>query len=172
MSQNIPGPEAPAAGASVAATAWPWRAASAAGPEAHRRRAAAARRAAAWRAAVGLAVAAALAFWKPWLAVVVAAVSLLVLALALASPLGAYARLEGALARFAHGVGMAVTWLLMPLLYYLLFMPVGVALRAAGKLRLTRRPDPRAATYWTTPPGADRAGRWQGEGPDRYRRQF
>jgi hypothetical protein len=164
MAQNIPG--------SAAATVWPWRAASAADPEAHRRRAAAARRGAAWRAAAGLAVAAALAFWKPWLAVVVAAVSLLVLALALASPLGAHARLEGALARFAHGVGMAVTWLLMPLLYYLLFLPVGVALRAAGKLRLTRRPDPRAATYWTAPHGAGRQDRWQGEGPERYRRQF
>ena len=151
---------------------WPWREAGAGASEGRRERAAAARRGAAWRAAVGLAVAAALAFWKPWLAVVVVAVTLLVLALALASPLGAYARLEHALGRFAHGVGMAVTWLLMPLLYYLLFLPVGLVLRSAGKLRLTRGADPAAATYWTSPAGAERGGRWQGEGAARYRRQF
>ena len=58
-----------------------------------------------------------MALWKPWLAIVVVAVSLfVVLALALASPLGAYARLEELLGRFGHAVGTAVNWLLMPLL--------------------------------------------------------
>ena len=116
-----------------------------------------------------MAVAAGLAFWKPPLAVVVVAVSLLVLALALASPLGAYARFEHLLGRFAHGVGTVVNWLLMPLLYVLLFLPAGLLLRARGSLRLTRRPDPRAATYWSS---RDAARRWQGDGTDRYRRQF
>lgn len=171
MPRNIPVSEfdGPAA---VSRVVWPWREAAGDARGADRRSAAAARRGAAVRAAVGLAVAAALAFWKPWLAVVVVAVSLLVLALALVSPLGAYARFEHALGRFAHGVGMAVTWLLMPLLYYLLFLPVGLLLRRGDKLRLTRGPDPAAATYWTAPPGAGRGARWQGDGPQRYRRQF
>jgi hypothetical protein len=158
--------------ATVSRVAWPWREAAGDRSGDRRRRAGAARRGAAVRAVVGLAVAAALAFWKPWLAVVVAAVSLLVLALALASPLGAYARFEHALGRFAHGVGTVVTWLLMPPLYYLLFLPVGLLLRGGGKLRLTRGADPEAATYWTAPPGTGRGARWQGDGAARYRRQF
>lgn len=126
------------------------------------------RRAAAVRTAVGLVVAAALLPWKPWLAAVAAAVAVLTLLLALVSPLVAYARLEHALARFAHAVGRLFTWLLLPPIYVLLFAPVGLLLRR--RLRLTRRPDPQLESYWQRPP---RPGeRWQGDGLERYRRQF
>jgi hypothetical protein len=126
------------------------------------------RRQAAVRAAVGLAIAALLALWKPLFAAVVAAIALALLAVALAAP-GAYGRIAAGLERFGHWVGRAVTWLLMPLLFYLLFLPVGLALRAAGKLRITRGPDPSRATYWDTPePGQ----RWGGGGAASYRRQF
>jgi len=78
---------------------------------------------------------------------------------------------------FAHFVGTLVTWILMPLLYVVLFVPVGLVLRATGKLRLERRPDDREVTYWRSPrvgeSAGDRgAGRWQGDGLERYRRQF
>lgn len=173
----------------VTATVWPWREAAdggdaggASGPSAggSAEAAARARRGAALRSLVGLGIAALLLLWKPWLAAVVTVISLLVLALALASPLNLYARFEHGLDRVAHGVGLAMTWILMPILYVLLFLPVGLLLRAAGKLRLTRRPDPGAATYWLSPQGGAPApadgeespGRWQGSGLDRYRRQF
>jgi hypothetical protein len=156
----------------VCHTVWPWRDGGgdrvAADDGAARRTAA--RRRGAVRAAVGLLVAVALAFWKPVLGAVVAAVSLAILLLALTSPLGGYARLERGLERFAHGVGTAVTWLLMPLLFYLLFFPVGLLLRSAGNLRLSRRPERRLESYWWRPE-APRAG-WQGRDVGRYRRQF
>ena len=132
------------------------------------RTAAAVRRAAALRAAIALVVAAVLLWWKPWLAAVAAVVAALTLLLGLLSPLGAYAALEHALERFAHAVGRLVTWILLPPLYYLLFTPAGLLLRR--QLRLTRRPDAERTTYWRRP--ESRGERWQGDGVDRYRRQF
>lgn len=126
------------------------------------------RREGALRGAVGLTAAALISLWKPQFALVVASIALLVLLLALASPLGAYARLSGWIERFARGVGTAMTWLLMPLIFYGLFLPVGALLRARGKLRLTRSPDPARPTYWSEPP----AGQGWGGGPERYRKQF
>lgn len=126
------------------------------------------RREAAVRAVIGLAIAALLALWKPLFGAVVAAIALVLLAVALSAP-RAYGRIAAGLERFGHWVGRAVTWLLMPLLYVLLFLPVGLALRTAGKLRITRGPDPSRATYWDTPePGQG----WGGAGADSYRRQF
>lgn len=190
MSKEIPETTFAAETASadaVTATVWPWwRDATDDHDSAPSHQAASrARRGAGWRTLVGLAIAALLLLWKPWLAAVVAVISLLVLALALASPLGLYARFEHGLARLAHGVGMAVTWILMPVLYLLLFLPVGLLLRTAGKLRVTRHPDPGATTYWHAPHrgGGEGTGdgdvngdggrtRWQGSGLARYRRQF
>lgn len=120
------------------------------------------------RSAVGLAIAALLALWKPLFAAVVAAIALVLLAVALAAP-AAYGRIAAGLERFGHWVGRAMTWLLMPLLFYGLFLPVGLALRAAGKLRITRGADPARATYWEAPePGQG----WGGRGAESYRRQF
>ncbi len=186
MSREIPETafaDEPARADAVTETVWPWWRAGTDGSDSapSDRAASRARRGAGWRTLVGLAIAALLLLWKPWLAAVVAVISLLVLALALASPLGLYARLEHGLERVAHGVAMAVTWILMPVLYVLLFLPVGLLLRAAGKLRLTRHPDPGAATYWHAPQRGEGDGdsdedrdqtRWQGFGLDRYRRQF
>lgn len=131
-------------------------------------RAAAVRRSAALRAAVGLLIAAALLLWKPWLAAIAAAVALSTLVLALVSPLGGYARLERVLEHFAHAVGRLFTWLLLPPLYVLLVAPVGLLLRR--RLRLRRRPDPGEESYWRRPESPGR--RWQGDGLERYRRQF
>jgi len=105
---------------------------------------------------VGLGAAALLyLFWSPVAAAVVGSIATVLLLLALASPLGLYRRIDGWLARFAHAVGLAVTWLLMPLLYYLVFLPVGLLLRLRGRLRLTRELDPRASSYWIVRGGDD-----------------
>jgi hypothetical protein len=151
--------------------AWSWRPTTAGGDQGERqaraREASAARREGAIGGAVGLTAAAALAFLlhRPGMAVVVAAVALLMALLALAAPLTLYRRLRGLLDRFGHAVGTAVTWLLMTILFYLLFLPVGLALRAMGKLDFTRFADPARASYWTSTEDRDHSA-------ESYRKQF
>jgi hypothetical protein len=150
---------------------WSWRhAADLADPDTARARsaaeAAAARRRGWVQAAVGFAVALALGLlWRPVAGYVVAGVTLVLLGIALAFPLTLHKQIQRGLQVFGHAVGTAVTWVLMTLLYLVLFLPVGLALRLAGKLRLTTRPDPRAATYWQTPDPARHT-------PAQYRKQF
>jgi hypothetical protein len=130
------------------------------------RQAAAARRAGLIQAAVGFVAAG----WLAWrvgrtAAAIAAGVALTVAVLALVSPLGGLARLERAVRRFAGWVGTAVGWLLMTPLYYFVITPLGVLLRWRGKLRIRRRPDPRAETYWTVLPDPQ-------PGPAPYEKQF
>jgi len=103
-------------------------------------------------------------YWRPGLAYVIAGVSLALALLALVAP-PAYRKVAGLLDRFGHAVGLVVTWLLMTLLYYVLFLPVGLLLRARGKLAVTRHPDRRLASYWTSTEGKP----WTAES---YRKQF
>lgn len=157
----------------VAAAVWRWR--DETGPDSARgsvHAARSARRQGAIRAGIGL-VAAALIYllWNPVAAAVVAGIAGLLLVLALASPLGAYAWIDRWVARFAHGVGLAVTWLLMPVLYYLVFLPVGLVLRSRGRLRLVRSLDPEAASYWIVRAEDRRDGDEHGTVHD-YGRQF
>jgi hypothetical protein len=114
--------------------------------------AAAARREGAIGGACGLAAAAALAWLlhRTGLALAVAIASLAVALLAQAAPLTLYRRLRGALDRFGRWVGTGVTWVLMTLLFYLLFLPAGLVMRAAGKLSFARFADPGLDSYWTS----------------------
>lgn len=157
--------------ASVARTVWDWRnaanAALAAADRAHR--AAAGRKSGLVRAAIGFAIALLLAWWKPAVGVVAGALSLAILLLALISPLGAYAALARGLERFGHGVGLAVTWVLMGLVFYLVFVPLGLVLRLAGKLGIRRGAEPERATYWEP---VDWEGTVSRSAPETYRRQF
>jgi hypothetical protein len=118
---------------------------------------------------VGLAVAALVYFlWKkPVPAAVIAAVALLLSLPGLVAPLTAGRGVGRALDRFAHAVGTGVTWVLMTVLYYLLFLPVGLFLRARGRLGITRAFDPRRPSYWTSVEERERA-----RTPESYRRQF
>lgn len=148
--------------------AWDWRAG---GDDSSKVRAEEARKNAAARkrgligGAVGLAIAVAVYYFvRPGLAYVIAGVAIVLSLIAVASP-PVYRKISGLLDRFAHFVGMAVTWVLMTILYYLLFFPVGLLLRARGKLAITRHPDRRAATYWTSTEGKP----WTAES---YRKQF
>jgi hypothetical protein len=151
----------------VARAVWDWRAAGTAGDaEAERRRrAAAARREGLVRAAVGAVVGGLVWLWKPLLGTVVLAVTLALLLIALASPLGAYRAIAVGLRRFGHAVGLAVTWVLMTLIFYLLFFPVGLVLRTLGRLGLTLGAERGRASYWE--PVA-----WERITAESYRRQF
>ncbi|HYH45310.1 MAG TPA: hypothetical protein VEG34_06445 [Thermoanaerobaculia bacterium] len=147
---------------------WSWR--QNADPDTARARSAAEAMAARQRgliqAAVGFAAALALGLlWRPVAGYVVAGVTLALLGIALAFPLTLHKQIQRGLQAFGHFVGMAVTWVLMTLLYLVLFLPVGLVLRATGKLGITTGPDPRAATYWKTPDPARHT-------PAQYRKQF
>jgi predicted membrane channel-forming protein YqfA (hemolysin III family) len=149
------------------ALVWNWRAKARAGDSRSPAAAAAARRQGAIGAAVGLGVAAVFAWLlhRPVPALVVAALSLTIALLALAAPLTLYRRLRGALDRGGHWVGTGVTWVLMTVLFYLLFVPAGLIMRGMGKLAFTRFADPALDTYWTPTEGRVHSS-------ESYRKQF
>jgi hypothetical protein len=151
----------------VARTVWDWRTAGdAAKAEADRRRlAAGARRSALLRAAIGVIAAGLVWLWKPVLGVVVLAITAAILLVALVSPLGAYRAIAAGLERFGHWVGLGVTWVLMALIFYLLFFPVGRVRRARGRSWLTFGPEPARPSYWAP---VD----WRRVTPESYRRQY
>lgn len=162
--------------AEASAVAWNWRGRSAVGAGALAREAAANRRKGMIGGAIGLAVAALFYFvlHRPLAAEVVAAIAILIALIALASPLGLYKGLTRVLDRFAYFVGTGITWLLMPILFYLVFLPAGLLLRARGKLGITLgnhrgkdRDDRRLPTYWIATDERERA-----RTPESYRKQF
>lgn len=115
---------------------------------------------------VGLLAAFVLYRWvSPVAAGVVAAIALSLTLVALVSPRGAFAHLSHWVGRFAYVVGWLVTWILLPILFFLVFLPLGLTLRARGRLRLSRRPEPERETYWRS------AGSWP-KAPADYERQF
>ena len=152
--------------AEASSIAWSWRDRAAGEAAAREREAAANRRKGVIGALIGLAVAALLyfVFHRPVAAAVVAGVAVLIGLLALASPLGLYKGLTRALDRFAYFVGSALTWILMPVLFYLVFLPIGILLRARGKLAISKSADPRMPTYWKS---TERE-----RTPESYRKQF
>jgi hypothetical protein len=153
--------------------AWNWRDRAAGNAAALVREAAANRRKGLIGGAVGLTFAALLHFavHKERSAMVIAAVAILVDLIALASPLGLYKGLTRALDVFAHALGSAVTWVLMTVLFYVVFLPAGLILRARGKLGITlgkdRGADKRLSTYWIATDQRERA-----RTPESYRKQF
>jgi hypothetical protein len=136
-------------------------------PQKRAREAAAARKRGLLGGVIGLAVAAVFYFLlkRQEAAAVIASIALLFTLLALLAPLTAYKSVTRALDRFAHVLGMAVTWLLLTLMYFLFFLPLGWFLRTRGKLAITRSFDPRLPSYWTSLEDRARA-------PESYRRQF
>jgi len=156
-------PETAAAPSSVA---WRWREAAADEAAARARDAAAARRQGLLGGAIGCAVAATLLYFgRVRTGGLVAGVAVAIGFLALAAPLTHYSRLVHLFDRFAHAIGTALTWVLMTLLYFLVFFPFGLLLRARGRLRVSRRPDPGRASYWAEASGRVGAA-------DAYRKQF
>lgn len=150
-----------------AAVSWRWREKRSGDPAASVRQAAAARKQGLIGLAVGGTVALLFAFVfdRPKMALIVAAVAFLLAAIAFLFPLTLHKKIAAGLGRFGYWFGTAVTWILMTVLYYLLFLPFGFFLKAGKKLRIVRRPDPAVTSYWTPT-----------EGPapslEAYRRQF
>lgn len=147
----------------AAAAIWRWRQEGGGGDAAE---AARQRRRGVIQAAVGVVAGAAVFFfWRREAAYVVWAVSAVTLALALVSPLGAFAALGRGLARFSHWVGRALAWVLFVPVFFLFFTLFGRLLRSGRRDRLERWFDRGAASYWQRRPDGDRT-------LADYRRQF
>jgi hypothetical protein len=153
--------------AQASSVAWNWRDRAARAEAARAREAASNRTRGLIGGAVGLAVAALLyfVFHKVRTAEGIAAIAAVIALTALASPLGAYKTLSRWLDRFAHAVGSAVTWVLMVVLFYVVFLPAGLMLRR--KLAITKGADRRLPTYWIATEERERA-----RTPESYRKQF
>jgi hypothetical protein len=155
--------------AEASAVAWSWRDRASGAAAARAREAAANRRKGVIGGGIGLAVAALFHFalHRPVAAEVIAAIAILVALLALTSPLGLYKGLTRGLDLFAHAVGTVITWVLMTVLFYLVFLPAGLVLRARGKLGISKGADRRLPTYWIATDERERA-----RTPESYRKQF
>ncbi len=148
------------------AVAWDWFARIAREQEAPAREAAANRRKGAIGGVIGLAAALAVFLLdRPVAAMVIAGIAVLIFLIAMASPLGLYKTLARGLDRFAHAVGAGVTWVLMTILYYLVFLPIGAFMRARRKLAISRGADPRLPSYWISTEERARTA-------ESYRKQF
>src|SRR3954470_11839321 len=109
----------------ASAVAWSWRDRASRAEAARSREAAANRSKGLIGGAVGLGVAALVYFLlhRPVAAEGIGAIALLVSLSALASPLGLFKLLQRGLDVFAHAVGTVLTWVLLTLLYFVVFLP-------------------------------------------------
>jgi len=131
----------------AAAAIWSWRdAGHAAAPEAGLSRT---RLRGALQGALGLGAGALIFRFGPRPpAFVVLAIAGTVLLSALVSPRGLYAWIEGAFAALGRLLGQALTWLLMPALFYLVFLPYGILFRRGRRDSMKRFFEADAPTYW------------------------
>ena len=102
------------------------------------------------QAGAGLAVAGGLA----WLghrtpAIVVGSVASAIGLAALVSPLGLFAAIERVFAALAVRIGQALTWTLLPAIFYLFFAPFGLLFRRGRRDSMRRFFDRDATSYWT-----------------------
>jgi hypothetical protein len=134
--------------AEAAATVWKWQSSGAA---ASRPDARPLRVRGSLQAGAGLAVAAGLAWWgfrTP--AAIVGGIACAIGLAALASPFGAFAAIERVFATLGRWVGGALTWILLPLIFYLFFAPFSVLFRRGRRDSMKRHFDADAASYWTS----------------------
>jgi hypothetical protein len=151
----------------ASAIAWTWRDRAGLATDALAREARSLRIRGAVGGVIGLAFAALLYFvgHKVRSAEVVAGIAVVLALLALAAPLTVFKRINHVLEIFARGVATGVSWLLMTFLFYVVFWPIGLVLRAGHKLGITMGPDRSLPSYWIST--ADR------ENPlESYKRQF
>src|SRR5258706_4818370 len=150
----------------ASAVAWSWRDRAAKATDSVAREARSLRIRGVVGGAVGLAFAALLYFvgHKVRTAEVVAGIAIVLALLAVAAPLTGFKKVNHVLEVFARGVATGVTWILMTILFYVVFLPIGLVLRAGHKLGITKGADRRLPSYWIS---TDR------ETPlESYRRQF
>jgi hypothetical protein len=88
--------------------------------------------------------------WHPWLPLIIGGGGLVLGLFCALAP-----RLSHSVHVAWHVVIAVIDWLvigiLLSLVFFLVFTPVGVCLRLAGRRTVRRRPDPDATTYWQKP---------------------
>ncbi|MBF0523323.1 MAG: hypothetical protein HQL24_09750 [Candidatus Omnitrophica bacterium] len=67
--------------------------------------------------------------------------------------------------KVAHVIGNVVTGLMLTIIFYLVFTPVGIFMKLTGKDPLQEKIDKQAETYWKKKTVGS-------ENPDRYKQQF
>lgn len=144
---------------------WQWRE-SGRGRSGGPNRAAHARREGAIRALVGAVLGTGVFFLgHPTLATVVWSIAGFTLVAALVSPLGVYGWIQRGIGALAHGVGLLMSWLLLPIFFFGFCMVFGLLARRGRNDRLERWFDDGAPTYWKERKDAPR-------NPEFYERQF
>jgi len=68
---------------------------------------------------------------------------------ALLSPRGLYFAIERVFAALGRLVGRGLTWLLMPAIFYLFFLPFSLLFRRGRRDSMTRFLDPDVTSYWS-----------------------
>lgn len=160
----------------VAETVWNWRAAQATPEQAAARaveHAAELRKRGVIQAGIGLTIAAVFYFWvgayyPKWkvVGIIGASIASFIGLSALVSPTGLFARIERGIFVVAHWVGVILTHLLMPPIYWFFFVPFRFLFRRGKRDKMLRTfPDPSETTFWV-----DRSGEEQK--PEHYLRQF
>ncbi len=87
-------------------------------------------------------------FWSTTVGTVVVSIGSIVALSALISPAGLYLGIRRFFAALGRWTGTALTWILMPALFYLFFLPFGTLLRRGRRDRLRRFYEPETETYW------------------------
>lgn len=130
----------------AAAAIWHWREAE----QSPDREAGQARRRGAIQAAIGAAVAVGLYAGLGWTiaSVVVASIAGLLGITALVSPTRLYAAIERGTSAFAGWVGKGLTWIVMPPVFFLIFLPFGLLFRRGRRDAMKRFYDADAPSYW------------------------
>jgi len=99
--------------------------------------------------ALGFGVAAALVgLGRPRLAIGVGSAAALLGLAALLSPLGLFAAIERLLAAVGTRIQRALTWLLLPMIFFLFFVPFRRFFRRGRRDSMRRFYDPGAPSYW------------------------
>ncbi len=88
-------------------------------------------------------------FVSQTLGTIVCAIGGSVVLAALVSPLGLFAAIDGAFHAVGRLLARGLTWLLMPAIFYLLFLPFGLLFRRGRRDAMKRYYDSEATSYWT-----------------------
>ncbi len=143
---------------------WPWG--EAASGATHRGEASRLRRHGSLRG--GMALGFATCFWllgRHGIAAVALSIGGVTLLAALASPTGFYQRMHDTLDAFAHGIGIAITYLCLVPIYLLIITPFGLLMRHGSRDPLHRTWSAQTASFWRDRPAT-------GEAFERRKRPF